>query len=313
MRELLFKGHWLSTMKNLAQVGARAMNVLLETWQDLLPLVVCSAYRYSDSRIAPQTPQSMNSKLLSYSFGLSLLLWSGTAFSQTAVAAPAGHASPQYSVQGSTPPSSPGGPVSYASVSQLNGLLAQLEATSKTTQADLAKLRIERWKTDGSTKKQSLSDVESIQRNLQSALPEMIAQLRNAPEDMPATFKLYRNLDALYDVLGGAVESAGAFGSKDDFQALSNDLSSFEGTRKQLADRVNNLATSKEQEIVRLRADLKTAQAAIPAAPPKKIVVDDNEPAKKPAVKKKPVAKKPVTAAPATAPAQTPPAQPKPQ
>ncbi len=58
---------------------------------------------------------------------------------------------------------------------------------------------------------------------------------------------------------------------------------------------METLAASKEQEIVRLRTDLKTAQAAIPAEPPKKIVVDDNEPAKKPAVKKKPVAKKPAT------------------
>ena len=199
-------------------------------------------------------------------------------------------------------------------MSQLNGLLAQLEATSKATQADLAKLRIERWKTDGSSKKRSLGDVDSVQRNLQNALPEMIAQLRNVPEDLPATFKLYRNLDALYDVLGSVVESTGAFGSKDDLQALSNDLNTFEATRKQMAQRMENMAASKEQEIARLRTDLKTAQAAIPVAPPKKIVVDDNEPAKKPAAKKKPVAKKPaVTPAPSTTPAQTPPAQSKPQ
>ncbi len=257
----------------------------------------------------------MNPKLISYffSFGLSWLLCLATAFGQTAV--PAAHQSQQYSVQGSSPASPQGGPVSYASVSQLNGLLAQLEATSATAQADLMKLRIERWKTDSSTKKQSLSDVESIQRNLQTALPEMIGQLRSAPEDMPATFKLYRNLDALYDVLSGVVESAGAFGPKDDFQALANDLQSFEGTHKQLADRVNNLATSKEQEIVRLRADLKTAQAAIPAAPPKKIVVDDNEAGKKPVIKKRPVAKKPANTKPATTtPSPAPAAQPpKPQ
>jgi hypothetical protein len=198
-------------------------------------------------------------------------------------------------------------------VTQLNDLLSQLDATSKTTQLDLARLRIERWKTDGSTKKQTLNDVESVQRNLQSALPEMIGQLRNSPEDLPATFKLYRNLDALYDVLSGIVESAGAFGPKDDFQSLSNDLSGFEGTRKQLADRTNNLANSKEQEIARLRVELKTAQAAIPVAPPKKIIVDDNEPVKKkPVAKKKPAAKKPATA-PATTPAQASPAQPKPQ
>jgi hypothetical protein len=255
----------------------------------------------------------MNPKLIPCSFVLFTLPWSATAFGQKAVP-PAAHAGPQYSVQGTvaSAASPQGGPVSYASVTQLNGLLAQLEAASKATEDDLTKLRIERWKTDGASKKQALGNVESIQRNLQNALPEIIGQMRNAPEDLPTTFKLYRNLDALYDVLGSVVESAGAFGSRDDFQTLANDLTNFEGTRKQLAERVENLAASKEQEIVRLRTDLKTAQAAIPVAPPKKTVVDDNEPAKKPVVKKKPVPKKPATTAPGTAPATTTPAQPPP-
>jgi hypothetical protein len=199
-------------------------------------------------------------------------------------------------------PSAQGEPISYASVSELNGLLAQLEANSKTTQSDLARLRIDRWKTDSSYKKQILGNVESIQRNLQSALPEIIGQLRAAPEDLPATFKLYRNLDALYDVLGSVTESAGAFGGKDDFQALANDLSAFETSRKQMAQRIETLSSSKEAEINRLRAELKTAKAAIPAPPPKKIVVDDAAPAKKPAAKRR-TSHKPAT--PATPPAQT--------
>lgn len=184
-------------------------------------------------------------------------------------------------------------PVSYASVTQLNGLLSQLEATSKNTQADLVKLRIEKWKADGNYKRQALGNVDSVQRNLQGALPEIIGQLRNAPEDLPTSFKLYRNLDALYDVLGSVAEGAGAFGPKDDLQALSNDLNAFEGSRRQLAERIESLASSKEAEIVRLSAALKTAQAA--AEPPKKTVVDDNEPPKKPVVKKK-TPKKPVDA-----------------
>ena len=204
-------------------------------------------------------------------------------------------------------------PVSYASVSQLNGLLSQLEATAKNTQADLCKLRIERWKTDGATKKQALSNVDSIQRNLQGALPEIIGQLRGTPENVPATFKLYRNLDALYDVLGSVVEGAGAFGSKDDLQSLSNDLNTFEGTRRQLGERIDNLATAKEAEIARLRSDLKTAQAQIPVAPPRKTVVDDTEPPKKPATKKKPATAKksitPDTAKPAAEKTPNPPAQ----
>lgn len=205
-------------------------------------------------------------------------------------------------------------PVSYASVTQLNGLLTQLDDASKSTQADLQKLRIERWKTDKNTKQQALSNVDSIQRNLQGALPEIIGQLRAAPEDLPKTFKLYRNLDALYDVMGNVVELTGAFGSKEDVQALENDLGTFEGTRKQMAERIENLSTAKEAEIVRLRTDLKTAQAAIPAEPPKKVVVDDTQPAKKPAAKKKTT--KPKTTKPATPPAgqtQNPPAQQAPQ
>ena len=234
------------------------------------------------------------------------------------MAAALGQAGPAPSANGANSPhaSTASGqstqPVSYSSMTQLNGMLAQLEASAKSTQADLAKLRIERWKTDSGSKKQILANMDSIQRNLQGALPEIIAQLRAQPEDLPTTFKLYRNLDALYDVLGNVVEVTGAFGSKDDFQSLANDLSTFEGTRKQLAQRIETLSSAKESEITRLRADLKTAQAAIPAAPPKKIVVDDNEPPKKPAVKKKKPAN-PAAAKPAAGQAATPQPPAKPQ
>jgi hypothetical protein len=246
----------------------------------------------------------MKLKVRPYASALLSLLVISTSFGQAPVSD--SQVSTQYSKQGTAAPSpqQQGAAVSYASITQVNGLLTQLDATSKATQADLTKLRIDRWKTDSSTKKQILGDSESVQRNLQNALPEMMDGLRKSPEDLLATFKMYRNLDALYNVFSGVVESAGAFGPKDDFQALSNDLNGLEGARKQLADRMQDLASSKEQEIVRLRADLKTAQAKIPVTPPKKTVVDDTEPPKKPPVKKKPVAKKPTTTPSATPPAQ---------
>lgn len=179
-----------------------------------------------------------------------------------------------------------GPPVAYASVNELNNILGQLKQTSQNIQIDLQKARVEKWKADSSTKKQTQGNVESIQRNLQSALPELITQVNNAPEDLAATFKLYRNMDALYDVFRSVVESAGAFGSKDDFQSLSNDITALESVRRSIGERVQNLAGSKEAELARLRAQVKTLQAG-PPAPPKKVVVDDTEPPKKP-VKKKP-------------------------
>jgi hypothetical protein len=192
-------------------------------------------------------------------------------------------------------------PVPYASVSELNGIIGQLEQASETTQADLGKLRVEKWKMDSGFKKQTLANVDSIKRNLQSALPEIVAQLRNSPEDLTASFKIYRNLDALYDVLGNVTESAGAFGSKDEFQSLSNDLSALERSRHSFAARMENLTASKEAELNQLRTQVRTLQAAVPPPPPKKIVVDDNEP-KKPAPKKKTVPKPP--AKPSVTPAQ---------
>lgn len=196
-------------------------------------------------------------------------------------------------------------PVPYASVSELNTLLAQLEQASQATQADLGRLRIEKWKMDSGYKKQTIANVDSVKRNLQSALPEIATQLRNSPEDLGPSFKLYRNLDALYDVLGSVAESAGAFGTKDEFQSLSNDLNAFERSRRAFADRMEGLATSKEAELSQLRTQVKTLQASTPAPAPKKIVVDDNEPKKPAPKKKKPVPKPPTaTTPPATSPGQ---------
>jgi hypothetical protein len=176
-------------------------------------------------------------------------------------------------------------PVAYSSISQLNMVLSQVQQASQAIQSDLAKTRIDKWKTDSGNKRQSQADAESIQRNLQTALPEIIAKLQNSPESLPETFELYRNLDALYDVFGAMVESAGAFGSKDDFQALQNDLGMLERSRRALADRMNNLAVAKEAELSRLHAELMKAQQT--PAPPKKIIVDDTEPVKKSTSRKK--------------------------
>lgn len=190
----------------------------------------------------------------------------------------------------------PQAPVSYASVTQLNNLLANLEQSDKSTVADLSRLRIDRWKTDGSTKRQVQADVQSLLRNLQDAFPGLVNELRAAPEDLAVTFKVYHNLDALHDVLRSVAETAGAFAPKEEYQPLAADANSMDAVRRSLADRVQSLAAAKEAELGRLRTQLQAAQAAAAAAPPKKIVVDDTEPPKKPVKAKKKAAPKPPAA-----------------
>jgi predicted nucleic acid-binding Zn-ribbon protein len=200
-----------------------------------------------------------------------------------------------------TPTNDRPSPVQYASVSELNSILAQVRDVAQSIDGDLAKTRVDKWKADAATKREAQANVESIRRNVQSALPEIITQLNNTPEDLAASFKLYRNLDALYDVFGPVAESAGAFGSKDEFQNLSNDLNALQSARHALGDRMQNLAAAKESELTRLRNQVRSLQAATPPEPPKKVVVDDTEPQKKPAKKKSAKPKPAVPPAPSPA------------
>jgi hypothetical protein len=201
-----------------------------------------------------------------------------------------------------TPTNDRPSPVAYASVSELNSILAQVRDVAQSIDGDLAKTRVDRWKADAATKRDAQANVESIRRNVQSALPEIITQLNNTPEDLAASFKLYRNLDALFDVFGPVAESAGAFGSKDEYQNLSNDLNALQSARHALGERMQNLAAAKESELTRLRNQVRTLQAATPPEPPKKVIVDDTVPPKKPARKKPAKPAVPTPASPQSAP-----------
>jgi len=125
---------------------------------------------------------------------------------------------------------------------QLSNTLAQLEQAAQDTHAALGKMRVDKWKTDSSVKKQYQGNVESLQRNLSAALPELTGRVRQAPQDSNANFKLYRNVNTLYDVLANVVETAGAFGPKDQYEALAQQVGMLDQIRRTLGDRLDQLA-----------------------------------------------------------------------
>ena len=182
-----------------------------------------------------------------------------------------------------------------ASAPDATASLGRLNQIVENTRLDLARLRVDKWKADGASKRQAEANAESVQRNLTAALPAMVQQVHANPGSVGATFKLYRNLNALYDVMSSLTELAGAFGSKEEYQALTNDTSNLDNLRRSLADRVETMATYRDNEVVQLQARVRQAAATAAAAPPKKIVVDDNEAVKKPT--KKPATKKKTTTA----------------
>ena len=193
----------------------------------------------------------------------------------------------------------PGHPPTAGSVSMVSVLpdLNRLQAAASQATLDLGHLRIDKWKTDGGSKRQAQANADSVQRNLTSALPALIEAVRTAPQDLTAEFKLYRNLNALYDVLISLTEATGAFGPRSDYQALGQQLETIDSVRRNLGDALEQLTSSTQSELFQLRSQVRTYQkAAAAAVPPKKVVVDDTEPAKKTVHKKK----KPATPASST-------------
>ena len=178
----------------------------------------------------------------------------------------------------------------------MTGSLPQLDQTARQTAADLSRLRIEKWKTDNNTKAQTRDNVASLEKNLTAALPTLVQQVQANPAGVGPALKLYRNLNVVYDVLSSVTESAGAFGSKEDYQALATDIANLDNLRRNIADSLEQMATAQDASYSQLlhQARIQQQQSAATATePPKKVIVDDTESTKKTSPKKK----KPTTAA----------------
>lgn len=214
---------------------------------------------------------------------LCLFLAGATALAQTPANAPSASGGPGHAPSAGNP-----------SMASVLSDLDKLQATASQATFALGRLRVDKWKADADSKRQAQANADSVQRNLTAALPGLIDAVRSAPQDVSAEFKLYRNINALYNVFASLTEATGAFGPKGDFQALAQQLETIDSVRRNLGDALEQLTSSTQSELSQLRSQVRTLQqaAAAPPPPPKKVVVDDTEPTKKPVHKKK----KPATA-----------------
>lgn len=197
--------------------------------------------------------------------------------------------------QAAVPPAQ-NAPAASGSASPILADLDRLQTAAAQTNVDIGHMRIEKWKADNASKQQAQGNADSIQRNLSSALPGLISTYRADPRNLTAGFKLYRNLNALYDVMASFTEATGAFGQKSDYEALAQQLNVIDTVRRDLGDSLEGLTTQTQTELNQLRTQVHSLQqaAATPATPPKKVVVDNAEVPKKATTTHK---KKPATPA----------------
>jgi hypothetical protein len=158
----------------------------------------------------------------------------------------------------------------------LTDLLLQVQSMAQQSDQDVSHLRVDKWKADAASKQQSQASADSIRRNLMNAIPDLVQRIQASPASLNANFRLYRNLNALYDTFSTLAESAGAFGSREQYDPLVTDVAQLDRLRHQVADRVDLLAGNNDAELARLRSQLSANASG--AKPPTKIVVDDTQP-----------------------------------
>jgi len=172
----------------------------------------------------------------------------------------------------------------------LNTLLLQIQQAASSANADIGKLRIERWKTDSQQKQQMQQVADSLQKNITNAVPGLISDVQTSRGGVLASFKLYHNLNVVYEFLSSMAEAAGAFGKKEEYQPLESDATALDTVRQ-------NLSTYIEQAAGRMEAANRAASNAIQArqtpgtiVPGRKVVVideNDTPPRKHPKTTKK--------------------------
>jgi hypothetical protein len=159
----------------------------------------------------------------------------------------------------------------------LNTILLQVQKATSSANVNLGKLRIEKWKTDSQQKQQMQQVADSLQKNIANAVPGLVSDVQTSRGGVLASFKLYHNLNVVYEFLSSMAEAAGAYGKKEEYQPLEGDATALDTVRQNLSTYIEQ-AAGKMEAANRAAASSNAVQARQTVVPGRKVVViDEND------------------------------------
>jgi hypothetical protein len=214
----------------------------------------------------------------------------------------AGRAAPAQTPIPTQPPTNP----QIAQPLELNAILSQIQQATSSANANIGHLRIEKWKADVDQKRQTQQVAESLQKNITNAVPGMISAVQSNKGSVTTSFKLYHNLNVVYENLIYLADVTGSLGKREEFEPLNSDIVALEAARKNLSAYIEDAAVKMEaanRQAGSGTVPLQARQNPGAPVPGKKIVIDDDQPAPKKPVKP---TKKKTSAPPSASPTPTP-------
>src|SRR5258708_39779718 len=128
----------------------------------------------------------------------------------------------------------------------LNAILLQVQQATSSASVNIGRLRIEKWKTDSQQKQQMQQVADSLQKNIANAVPGLINDVQSSRGGVLASFKLYHNVNVVYEFLSSMAEAAGAYGKKEEYQPLEGDAAALATARQNLSIYREQAAGKKE-------------------------------------------------------------------
>jgi hypothetical protein len=195
------------------------------------------------------------------------------------------------------PPAAAPVPASGAAPAPAGSAVTNLRPALANVQSAISGLSIAHWKAPSTARAATQQDVASMQRDLTTTLPGLMAQAEGVGGSgaLSPSFAVFRNLDALYDVLLRVTETAALAGPASDASALEDARAGLEDARANLGAWLLQSMSAQDAQIAHLLAPPPRPVAPPPA--PTKIVVNDGPDTVKPH-KKKPAPNPPATPAP---------------
>jgi len=171
---------------------------------------------------------------------------------------------------------------------------ATLQPSVQLVKEALSSLNIDKWKASSAIKSEADANVQSIQRDIDQTLPGLVSAADAASDSPSKAIPVFRNIDALYDVML-RLDAAGRLAApKDQIGALDDALASIATARRTLGDQLQANADAQEQRIIRLQ---QAAARPTPAPAPAPVQCT---PPPAPITKKKRTASKSTTSTTAT-------------
>jgi hypothetical protein len=182
-------------------------------------------------------------------------------------------------------------PANTAGPASAGRMGSMLQPSVRLVKEALGSLNIDKWKASSAIKSDADANVQSIQRDLDQTLPGLVMTADSAPDSAAKAIPVFRNVDALYDVMLRLVAAGRLAAPKDQMGALDDALASIANARRSLGDQLQANADAQEQRIMKLQ------QVAARPAPPPPAPVTCAPAAPAPTTKKKRSTAKPANSA----------------